>query len=342
MALIVLLCIFFCGRKKRRTLIDSSVERHETKKDLFKELLEIAIPITIGSTIMPLMMIIDLSVIMRRLQATGWSLAESKTLYGLISGFCDPLIGLPGVFIDAVSMSLLPAVTAAFVLKKKEELDKTVQTGIKTMMVVAYPCAIGLIVLAKPILHMMYPMRLEEADMAVTNLQILSLSILTLSAMRTFSTTLQAVGKMVLPVFNLFIGAIVKIVLSYILVGIPALNINGAAIGSVSAYLVAGLLNYRAMKKYAGAKIDLIGTFVRPLIASGIMGVATYLVYKVGMIVIGRNSIATLLAIVVAVVVYFFMIFITKTMNREDALMLPGGRRIVKLSDKLHLTSPGE
>lgn len=342
MALIVLLGIFFFGRNKRRALIESSIERHETKKGLFKELLEIAIPITIGSTIMPLMMIIDSMVIMRRLQATGWSLAEAKTLYGLISGFCDPLIGFPGVFIDAVSMSLLPAVTAAFVLKKREELDRTVQTGIKTMMTVAYPCAIGLIVLARPILHMLYPMRLEEADMAVANLQILSLSILTLSAMRTFSTTLQAVGKMVLPVINLFIGALVKIVISYLLVGIPALNINGAAIGSVAAYLVAGFLNYRAMCKYAETKIDLVGTFIRPLIASGLMGVVTLLTYKVGMMVLGRNSIATLAAIMVAVVVYFFMIFVTKTMNREDALMLPGGRKIVKLSDKLHLTSPGE
>lgn len=339
-ALIVLLIIFYKTGRKRRELIAISVGREESRKHLLKELFGIAIPITIGSTIMPLMMIIDSMIIMRRLQATGWSLAESKVLYGLISGYCDPLIGFPGVFIDAISMSLLPAVTAAYALKKISEMEKTIQTGIKTMMVVAFPCAMGLIVLARPILSMLYPTRPEEAEMAVANLQILSLSILTLSAMRTFSTALQAVGKMMLPVVNLFIGALVKIVLSFILVGIPALNINGAAIGSVSAYLVAGILNYRALKKHAGARIDISDTFVKPLIASGIMGAVTLLVYKLGMLFIGRNSIATLAAIMVAVLVYFVLVFVTKTMSREDALMLPGGTKLVRLSDKLHLTSP--
>ncbi len=339
-ALAVLLIIFYATKRKRNALIEKSIVREETNKGLLKELFGIAIPITIGSTIMPLMMILDSMIIMRRLQATGWTLAESKTLYGLISGFCDPLIGFPGVFIDAVSMSLLPAVTAAYALKKKDEMERTIQTGIKTMMVVAYPCAIGLIVLARPILHMLYPFRAEEAELAVANLQILSLSIITLSAMRTFSTSLQAVGKMVLPVVNLFIGALVKIVTSYVLVGIPALNINGAAIGSVAAYLVAGVLNYRALKKYSGAELDLGSTFVRPLVASGIMGVATIAVYKLGMHFIGSNSVSALVSILAAVAVYFVLIFATKTMSREEALMLPAGSKLVRLSDKLHLTSP--
>lgn len=336
-AIVILIFIFFGKKKSRQELMKKSIERAESKKGLVKQLFKIAVPITIGSTIMPLMMIIDSMIIMNRLQATGWSYAESKTLYGLISGFCDPLIGFPGVFIDAISVSLLPAVTAAFTLKKKAELDKNIQMGIKTMMVLAYPSAVGLIVLAKPILHMLYPMRLEEADMAVTNLQILALSIISLSIMRTFSTTLQAVNKMVLPVGNLMVGMVVKIVLSYTLVGIPALNINGAAIGSVCAYLTAAVLNYSGVKKYAGTRIDLKSTFVRPLLASGIMGVFAWLTHKLCMMAIGSNSLSSLIAIVIAVLVYFVMVFKTKTLSREEVLTLPAGRKLVKLAEKLHL-----
>lgn len=336
-AIVILIFIFFGKKKSGQELMKKSIERAESKKGLVKQLFKIAVPITIGSTIMPLMMIIDSMIIMNRLQATGWSYAESKTLYGLISGFCDPLIGFPGVFIDAISVSLLPAVTAAFTLKKKAELDKNIQMGIKTMMVLAYPSAVGLIVLAKPILHMLYPMRLEEADMAVTNLQILALSIISLSIMRTFSTTLQAVNKMVLPVGNLMVGMVVKIVLSYTLVGIPALNINGAAIGSVCAYLTAAVLNYSGVKKYAGTRIDLKSTFVRPLLASGIMGVFAWLTHKLCMMAIGSNSLSSLIAIVIAVLVYFVMVFKTKTLSREEVLTLPAGRKLVKLAEKLHL-----
>ncbi|NLA70293.1 MAG: polysaccharide biosynthesis protein [Clostridiales bacterium] len=334
-AIVILSIIFVLDRKKRETLIGRSHTDDESRKSILKELLVVSIPITIGSTIMPIMMSIDAVVIMNRLQATGWSYTESKTLYGLISGYTDPLIGFPGVFIDAVSMSLLPAVTAAFTLRNKKELDKNIQAGIKTMMVVAIPCAIGLMVMASPILHLLYPSRPEEADMATLNLQILALSVITLSAMRTFSTSLQAIGKMMLPVYNLLIGAVVKFVITYVLVGIPSLNINGAAIGSVTAYLVAGILNYYALKRHANVSIHLTTTFIKPLFSAGVMGVATFLTYKGVMLLIDKNSVATLFAIIIAVVVYAAMILATKTLNHDELLMLPAGKKIVRLTDKI-------
>ena len=206
------------------------------------------------------------------------------------------------------------------------------------MMIVAFPCAMGLIVLAKPILTMLYPLQLESAIMAVPNLQILALSVITLSMMRVFSSALQGIGKMILPVINLFIGSIVKITVSYVLVGIPALNINGAAIGSVSAYLVAGILNYYAVKKYAGTKINLAKTFVGPMVSTLIMGAATIAAYKLCYMICARNSLSTLLAMIVAVAVYFVSVFVTKTMDREDVLKLPKGELIVKLTDRIGFT----
>lgn len=337
LALVVLAVIYSKGKAERAAKIQASDTEEEDRGSLIKELINIAIPITIGSSIMPLMMIIDSFVIMNRLQATGWSLAMSKTLYGLISGYCDPLVNFPVVFIDAISISLLPAVTAAFTLHNKEDLNKNVQAGIKTMMVVAYPCAIGLIVLARPILYMLYPTQLEEAELAVHSLQIFSIGIITLGTMRTFSSSLQGVGKMYLPVCNLFIGALAKIVISYTLVGIPALNINGAAIGSVSAYLIAALLNFRALRKYADVRIDVAGTFVKPLIASGIMGIVTYAVYRLLNNSMGHSAVAVLISMMVAVLVYFVLVFKTGTINREDAKLIPKGELLMKLAEKAHL-----
>lgn len=338
-SLLVLGVIYFMGRARRSELIRACNTEEENTGSLIKTLLRISVPITIGSTIMPLMMIIDSMIIMNRLQATGWSYSESKTLYGLISGFCDPLIGFPGVFIDAICISLMPAVTAAFTLKLKDDLDRSIQSSFKLMMVVAFPCAMGLIVLAEPILTMLYPMQLESAIMAVPNLQILSLSVITLSMMRVLSSALQGIGKMVLPVFNLFIGSIVKVTVSYALVGIPSLNINGAAIGSVSAYLVAGILNYLAVRKYAGTKINLAKSFVGPMVSTLIMGAATFGAYKLFFMLLGRNSVATLASIIVAVAVYFIAIFITRTMDRDDVLKMPKGELIVKLTDRIGFTS---
>lgn len=337
MALVVLSIMYARKRVRRTALINASQTENEPTKALLKELVAIAIPITIGSAIMPFMMMIDSAIIMNRLQATGWSLAMSKTLYGLISGYTDPLIAMPGVFIDAMTISLMPAVTAAFTIANKEELKKTIRTGIKTMMVIAYPCAVGLIVLARPILYMLYPTKIDEAEMAVSNLQILSLTIITLSAMRTFSSALQGVGKMVLPVVNLFIGALAKIVVSYVLVGIPALNINGAAIGSITAYLVAAILNYRALKKYSGVELGLRSAFTRPLGASAIMGAVTFLLYKLLHHFMGYSAVTVLISIIAAVALYFVLIFTTGTVTEEEALLLPKGDLIVKTAKKLRL-----
>lgn len=336
-AMIVLLFIYLKKRPERQRLLNGSVIREESGRDRLRELVGIVIPITIGSSIMPLMMIIDAAIVMRRLQATGWSLAMSKTLYGLISGYCDPLVNLPVVFVDAITISLIPAVTTAFTLKRKADLDNNIKTGLKTMMVIAYPCAVGLIVLARPILRMLYPAKPEEADMATSILQILALSIITLAIMRTLSSSLQGIGKMTLPVVNLFIGALAKIVITYVLVGIHFFNVNGAAIGSVMAYLISALLNYRGLRKYADVELDMRSIFVKPLLAAAVMGAVTIAVYKCAMLIHIGNALSVMLAMAAAVCVYFVMVFISGAVTKEEIVLIPKGEMIYRLAMRLRL-----
>ena len=336
-AMIVLYIMYYRFRHQRRENAAQSAVIEETTRDRFRELVEIVIPITIGSSIMPLMMTIDLAVIMRRLQATGWSLSMSKTLYGLISGYCDPLVNLPVIFIDAITISLIPAVTRAFTLKIKSDLDGNIMTGLKTMMIIAYPCAVGLIVLAGPILHLLYPTKPDEAEMAIHTLQILSLGIVTLSVMRTLSASLQGIGKMTLPVINLGIGAVIKIVATYILVGIPSLNVNGAAIGTVIAYLTAALLNYRGLRKHADVDLDLGNIFIRPLWASLIMGAGAIGMYKLIFMLHPSNLIASGIAIIFAVIVYFVMVFVTGAVSREELALVPKGETLYNIAVRMHL-----
>ena len=336
-AMIVLLIIYRMDSTGREKELAASVVRDESDRERFRELIEIVLPITIGSSIMPLMNSVDLAVVMRRLQATGWDLATSKTLYGLISGYCDSLVSLPVVFVDAITISLIPAVTTAYTLKIKSDLDNNIKTGLKTMMVIAYPCAIGLIVLARPILCMLYPTKIDEAIMAVPTLQILSFSIIALAIMRTLSSSLQGIGKMVLPVVNLSIGAVIKIFMSFVLVGIPALNIKGAAIGTVTAYLTAGLLNYLCLRKYADISLDLKSIFIKPLLAALVMGAAAIGVYKVMFIIHPSNTISTGVAILAAVAVYFVMVFVTGAVTREELELVPKGDMIYRLAVRMKL-----
>ena len=334
-AFLAMMVIYARDKNNRKKLLEDSLAREESDRDRLKELLGFLIPVTIGSAVMPIMFNIDAGMIPRRLLATGWDRVMADKLYGLMGGFCDPIINLPNIFIDAICISLMPAVTTAFTLKNKKDLDDNIKTGLKTMMIITYPCAIGLIVLAKPILTMLYYKKYDEAVMAVPALQILAVSIITLAIMRTFSTSLQGIGKMMLPVWNLLIGAGVKAVVSYILLGIPAVNINGAAFGSVLAYVTAGILNYRALKKYADVSLDVKSIFIRPLIAALIMGAAAIVSYKLLFMITSSNSISTLIAILIAAAVYFVMAFLTGAVTKDEIELIPKGDLIYRLAVRL-------
>ena len=336
-AFVAMMFIYSRDKKTRSRLFEASIERPESDKTRLKELLAFLIPITIGSSVMPIMFNIDAGIIVRRLLATGWDSEMAEKLYGLMGGYCDPIINLPNIFIDAICISLMPAVTTAFTLKIKKDLDDHIKTGLKTMMIITYPCAIGLIVLAKPILTMLYYKQYDEAVMAVPALQILAVSIITLAIMRTFSTSLQGIGKMMLPVWNLLIGAVVKAIVSYILLGIPAININGAAFGSVMAYVTAGILNYRALKKYTDVSLDVKSIFFKPLGAALIMGAAAIIAYKVIFMITSSNSVSTLISIMFAAAVYFVAAFRTGAVTKEEIELIPKGDLLYRLAVKLRV-----
>lgn len=333
----VMMIIYARDRSERSRLFEGSIVREESDRSRLRELLAFLIPITIGSSVMPIMFNIDAGIIVRRLLATGWDSATAEKLYGLMGGYCDPIINLPNIFIDAICISLMPAVTTAFTLKLKKDLDDHIKTGLKTMMVITYPCAIGLIVLAKPILTMLFYKQYDEAVMAVPALQILAFSIITLAIMRTFSTSLQAIGRMMLPVWNLLIGAVVKAVVSYILLGIPAININGAAFGSVMAYVTAGILNYRALKKYTDVSLDVNSIFIKPLVAAIVMGVSALVSYKLLFMLTSSNSMSTLISIMIAAAVYFVTAFRTGAVTKEEIELIPKGDLLYRIAVKLRM-----
>ena len=334
-ALVAMAVIYARDKEPRSKLLEGSVVKAETDKKRLKELFAFLIPITIGASVMPIMFNIDAGIIVRRLLATGWDPVMAKKLYGLMGGFCDPIINLPNIFIDAICISLMPAVTTAFTLNNKQDMDDHIKTGLKTMMIITYPCAIGLIVLAKPILTMLYYRKYDEALLAVPALQILALSIITLSIMRTLQSCLQGIGKMMLPVYNLFIGAIVKAVSSYILLGIPAVNINGAAIGSVLAYVTAGILNFRALKKYTNVSLDMKSIFFRPLVAALIMGAAAIVSYKLLFLITSSNAVSTLVSVMFAAAVYFVSAFLTGAVTKDEIELIPKGDLIYRLAVRL-------
>ena len=336
--LAVMLIIYLRSRSRiRRQVAESKGEGREPAGAILKAMLAIAVPITIGATLMPLVNLVDATVVNRRLLESGFDAATAKALYGQLTGFCEPIIALPQVLMSAIVISIVPMVAAANKLKDTEKLHETISLGLRMATILAFPCAAGLLILAKPALMMIFFTQKEAAANAAPSLQVLGLSFILLALITIMTGILQGVGRQVYPVINLFLGLLVKVVVTWILVALPAVNVVGAPIGTMTAYIVAMTLDLICVLRFTGARFRFSQLVVKPMISSVVMGVVVFATYKGAFMLLGSNTLATLLAIAVGVVVYGVMIFKTRTILREEMLEIAAGRKLVAVADRLKL-----
>jgi stage V sporulation protein B len=303
----------------------------ESVADILLHMLWIAVPITIGAAIMPIMNFIDLAIITNRLSDLGWDADEVIKTYGQLSGFANSLINLPQILTQAVAMSLVPAVAAAYKQNDIEFLRHNIKLGLRTSVVIGLPCALGVMTLSEQIMVLFFPAVREAAVSAASFLFILGFGIIFLSIVQTLTGVLQGVGRQMIPVRNLCFGAAVKIALTWSLISVPSLNVKGAAIGTVAAYILAAMLNLSAVRRHTGARFDIMLTYVKPGAAALVMSAAVFGVYTALHMLTGANAVPTVVAVAAGVVVYAAVIFASGAITEEELLLLPKGRRIVAL-----------
>ncbi len=155
-------------------------------------------------------------------------------------------------------------------------------------------------------------------------LRILAIGIVFTMISTTMQGILQGVGLLNVPVKNLAIGCVIKLILNIILIPIPFLNIYGAILGTLGADLVVASLDYRAIKKFLGSTYRGLGmAFVKNVFCAAVMGIICFAVKTFLSSFVG-NSILTVVVIIVAVVVYLILIYITKVLNIEEVRSVIG------------------
>lgn len=336
-AMILMFTLYIKSKNEDENPVNYKYEK-ESIRSIFKELIYISVPITIGSSILPIVFMIDAAMIMPRLQATGWSVGESKVLYGLLGGYCYPITEFPQIFTIAVAVSMVPAVAEAIKKNDRMSLESNIDVGMKSLMLISFPCMVGLFVMAHPVLDLLYPARPREIDLAAPILQILAVGMIAFSMLRAFSSMLQGAGKQLIPVRNLAIGAVTKISITYILVGVNSINVKGAALGNIAAYFVTALLNYISVRKYIGVKINAKEILIKPFAISICMGIMTLGVYKILGLLIEPGSILTMISIVFAAFSYFILVFVTGYISKADMEFIPYGDKLYRIAKKMHLT----
>ncbi len=332
---LVIMGIYLRQKKEIQLEIDTTVkEREYSIKSIIKDLLLIAVPITLGAAISPIMDTIDAALVLRRLQAINYSAAQANDLYGQLKGMAQTLINLPQVFSIAISMSLMPAIANASSRKSKEEVAELISTGLRLTLLIGLPAAFGLFVLAKPIVSLLY-FNLTAGENAVTGeiLQYLALGVVFLTLVQALTAIIQGLGKPFIPVRNLLFGAIAKIILTYFLTAIPAINVKGAAISTVVAFAIAGSLNFLYVIRVVKADLDLKNIFLKPLGSALGMAIIARISYNLLNNLVG-GSLATLLAVSIGGLSYFILLIMTGTLTGDDLSFITKSQKIKRLFKK--------
>jgi len=296
-----------------------------------KQLLVIAIPITIGSAGLQIITLIDAKVVMAQLiGSAGFTQIEADGLKGIYN-FAQTIFNLPCAFIPPITISAIPAITSALTLKKFTEAQKLEESAIRVTALITLPCAIGLAVMSGPVMALLRGYTGETLSIAANLLGTLGICVIFNSLVLVTNAMMQAHGHVVLPVVNMFIGGIIKIIVNYILVSNPEINIQGAPIGTLCCYLSITLLNIFAMKRVVKDSPKVGKNMLKPLLAAVIMGLATY---GVKLLLSGLTNSRLILCaapIAVAVVVYLALVVVLKVVTYDDCMLLPKGEKIAKL-----------
>ncbi len=310
-----------------------SADIPDSYKETLKNILLVAIPVSIGASVQSVINLIDTKLVMNRLQeAAGYTYEAAKTMYG-VYGEAQTLYNLPGTIISAISVSLVPSVAAHFSLNNLKGAKETAETALRITAVLALPMAFGLSVLSEPIMNVLY---WGEAEGGGPMLAILGLSSFFLCMVVVLTGILQAGGKERMPVVAAIIGGIVKIAVNWVLLSNPDINIYGAPIGTLCCYIVMCGLDFLFVKGSLGEYPNLLKIISRPLISTLGMSLAAWSVYAVCELVSGdpgRLLMAVYLAlsILAAVVVYVVMVIVTRSVTVDDMRLIPKGEKIAKL-----------
>ncbi len=316
--LIVLSAYYLSFRSKNRIQGKDLKYSGATSMELAREMITLAIPVSFGAVVLPLVQMLDAVIVPGRLMAINYTTSQATALYGQLSGMAGILIGLPSIFTIAIATSLVPAVSEAVAMRDTRVLNTRINNGFRAGILLSFPCAAGLFILAYPICDLLYAT--PEAGIP---LEILAFSCIMLAAFQLSSASLQGIGHPEIAMRNLIITGIIKVVLNYALTSVPILNVRGAALGTVTAFLIGSLLNIIYLKKLTGVVYE-----GRRMVKIGLVTVVMTLGVKfVFQALVGadiHSHIATLLAITVGIGIYGILLLLLKELDWDMVKRLIG------------------
>ncbi len=295
------------------------------------------IPVLLSSTIYNISSFIDNGIYKHIAYAQGYVSDDIDVWWGVYTGKYKLMINVPISIASAMAASSVPTLTASFGKGDMKAVRYEINAAMRFIMVVSFPCAVGLAVLAKPIFLLLFPSTAQTIDMAGSMMYMGSVAVVLYSMSTLSNGLLQGINRLKVPVINAAIALVLHVIILVIMMLFFHLNIYAVVLSNVLFALIMCVLNAISLTRYSGYRQEIARTFIVPAICSAVMGVAAWAVYKGLFALCAKNTVALLVAMVVAVIVYAVMLLLLHGLTESEIRRFPKGETIVRIAKKVHL-----
>lgn len=336
-ALFGLLFLLFVMKIYSPTIKKQLKRDHSKKRESYREIYMILLmtiaPVILSTAIYNISETIDIGMFGSIMAAQGHSLKERSDLLGRFSSHYNVLINIPLAVANALGASLIPSLTAAVAVGNKKQIHSKIAMAIRFSMMIAIPSFVGFLVLANPILALLFN---GNIDISANMLRLGAITVVFYCMSTVTNAILQGLNKMTIPVKHGAISLGIHLVGLLIMLVIFKMGIYAVVASNIIFSLSMCILNARSLKHDAGYRQEVKNTVLIPSIASIVMGGAAFVIYFLCNLVISQN-VAVIIALIVAVLIYAVSLLKLGGLSSEEILALPKGSTLLSLFRKLHL-----
>ena len=316
-------------RQKRRDKAEP-----DSMPSLIKIILATVIPVMLSQILVRSNGVISMTLFNNILNYKGMAKESYTSLYGMYEGkfllLCNIVMGIT----SAITTASIPSLVKGKVLNNKKEVGIKVRMALKFNLIIAIPSTVGLAILGGPIIRLLF----GDTDPVIGRIMLIGAATITLYTISIlFSTIIQSIYSMVIPVIINLIAMLISIILTYLLLMYTDLTVFALVLGGMLMPAVVIILSWLIISFRLRIRIEIFKTFIIPAIASGIMGVAVYFSYNLVLNLTKGYSLGLAVALPVGVLIFFVLELLLRGVSKKELKNFPKGHSIIRLAQKMHL-----
>lgn len=334
-ALLFMLLVYGVNRKGIQARVkNDTIHEEQPYRDIFRVIVMIISPIILSAFIYNVNAYINGMFFSNLMGYRGMNAEEIIAMYAEYASYFMMIINIPLTLSSAAPTSMLPEVSAMYATGNIEETKSRINQTVRLSMFVSAPCAVGLAVLAHPIVSLLFPLTNGTAGY----LMIIGSFTIFLNGMSNISNAvLQGIGKPKIPMITASAALILDIIVVVLLLLFTDLGVYSLLIAMIVYAVTVCVINDRFMKKYLEYKNPWIEGYLQPLLACVPMGIIAWAVYHGLHLLIPSNLLCLVVAVPLAAVVYVISYIFVAKIPQEQIARFPMGGVLVKIGKILRV-----